>query len=170
MPKQSSEAVPQAIRPAYESVAALLDAFCDQHLNKEYAALARKLATAIARKRPSPLTRGKPEVWAAGILHALGTVNFLFDSTQTPHLRSSDLSQLFGVNQNSTASKSKLIREMFKMYPFDHHWCLPSRVEKSSPVWYIMVNGYIVDARQMPREVQEIAHEKGLIPYIPTDR
>lgn len=34
----------------------------------------------------------------------------------------------------------------------------------------LMVNGYIVDIRSMPREVQVIAFEKGLIPYIPADR
>jgi hypothetical protein len=32
------------------------------------------------------------------------------------------------------------------------------------------VNGVLVDLRMMPREVQEIAFEKGLIPYIPADR
>ncbi len=32
------------------------------------------------------------------------------------------------------------------------------------------VNGFLVDLRNMPREVQEIAFEKGLIPYIPEDR
>jgi hypothetical protein len=34
----------------------------------------------------------------------------------------------------------------------------------------ITVNGYIVDVRSMPRDVQEIAYEKGLIPYIPGER
>jgi hypothetical protein len=28
----------------------------------------------------------------------------------------------------------------------------------------------MVDVRHMPREVQAIAYEKGLIPYIPADR
>ena len=32
------------------------------------------------------------------------------------------------------------------------------------------VNGYLVDLREMPREVQEIAFEKGMIPYIADDR
>ena len=35
-------------------------------------------------------------------------------------------------------------------------------------IWILSVNGYMVDIRYMPREVQEIAFEKGLIPYIPT--
>ena len=32
------------------------------------------------------------------------------------------------------------------------------------------VNGLLVDLRDMPRDVQEIAFAKGLIPYIPADR
>jgi hypothetical protein len=32
------------------------------------------------------------------------------------------------------------------------------------------VNGLLVDLRHMPREIQEIAFEDGLIPYIPADR
>jgi hypothetical protein len=170
MPRQSSEAVPQAVQLAFDAIVGILEPFCSQYLNKEYAALARKLAAALARKRPSPLTRGKPAVWAGGILHALGMVNFLFDPSQKPHIRSSDLSHRLGVNQNSVASKSKLIRSLFKMYPFDHHWCLPSRQASTPMVWYIMVNGYIVDAREMPRDVQVIAFEKGLIPYVPADQ
>ncbi len=35
--------------------------------------------------------------------------------------------------------------------------------------WLIMVNGFIVDARSMPREVQEMAFQKGLIPYMPDE-
>jgi hypothetical protein len=32
------------------------------------------------------------------------------------------------------------------------------------------VNGYLVDLRDMPRKDQEIAFEKGMIPYIADDR
>ena len=40
---------------------------------------------------------------------------------------------------------------------------------KNSRAWLIMVNGYIVDVRSMPREVQELAYQKGLIPYMPDE-
>jgi hypothetical protein len=33
--------------------------------------------------------------------------------------------------------------------------------------WLISVNGFIVDARTMPPEVQAEAYRKGLIPYMP---
>jgi hypothetical protein len=34
--------------------------------------------------------------------------------------------------------------------------------------WMIMVNGFIVDVRYMPRAIQEEAYRKGLIPYMPS--
>ncbi len=55
------------------------------------------------------------------------------------------------------------------MDQFDHRWYLPSRIANSPMLWMITFNGFIVDARTMPREVQEIAYKKGLIPYIPAD-
>ena len=33
--------------------------------------------------------------------------------------------------------------------------------------WRISLNGFIVDVRNQPKEIQEIAFEKGLIPDIP---
>lgn len=36
--------------------------------------------------------------------------------------------------------------------------------------WIISVNGLVLDARAAPREVQEIAFQKGLIPYLPEDK
>ena len=68
------KSVPLANRPAYEAVIALTGAVCQQHLNEEWAMLCRALTASLARKRPSPLLRGEPRVWAAGILHALGVV------------------------------------------------------------------------------------------------
>jgi hypothetical protein len=40
----------------------------------------------------------------------------------------------------------------------------------SNPMaWYTTVNGFIMDARLAPREIQEVAFAKGLIPYISAD-
>ncbi len=50
------------------------------------------------------------------------------------------------------------------------NWVLPSLFEQSPLVWIAEVNGFLVDLRDMPREVQEIAFEKGMIPYIPADQ
>jgi hypothetical protein len=170
MSTPQSETVPKTTEPFFQAIIKLTDGVCLRHLNDEYAALARRLAATLARKRPSPILRGNPEIWACGILYALGTVNFLFDKSQTPHMRADELCAACGVSQSSGANKAKLIREIFKMYQLDPNWCLPSLVDESPMVWILQVNGMMVDVRHMPREVQEIAYKKGLIPYIPADR
>ena len=53
------------------------------------------------------------------------------------------------------------------MYQMDPEWSLPSRIEDNPLVWMISVNGFLVDARFLKREIQEEALRKGLIPYIP---
>lgn len=170
MSKKQSESVPKSVEPFYSAIVHLTDTVCQEHLNSEYADLARHLAATLARKRPSPIVRGKPEIWACAIIYALGTVNFLFDKSQTPHMRADELCAMFGVNQSSGANKAKFIRDTLKMYQLDPNWCLPSRIDDNPMVWILQVNGMMVDIRHMPREVQVIAYEKGLIPYIPADR
>ena len=169
MPKRP-ESIPSSVEPFYLAIVNLTDAMCNQHLNGEYADLSRRLAATLARKRPSPIIRGKPEIWACAIIYALGTVNFLFDKSQTPHMRADELCAVFGVSQSSGANKAKIIRDMLKMYQLDPSWCLPSKIDDNPMVWILQVNGMMVDIRHMPREVQVIAYEKGLIPYIPADR
>ena len=46
---------------------------------------------------------------------------------------------------------------------------LPSLVGSNPLLWMAEVNGLLVDLRTMPREVQEVAFAKGIIPYIPAD-
>src|SRR5512142_1249919 len=92
------ESIPKQIRPTYDAIVALIDKVCQEHLNAEYAEVSRRLAGALARKRPSPLARGKMEVWACAITYTIGRVNFLFDQSQTPHLCADELCKLFGVS------------------------------------------------------------------------
>ena len=170
MPTKKSESVPKSVEPAYQAIIELTDAVCRQHLNEEYATLARQLAAALARKRPSPLLRGKPNGWACAVVYALGTVNFLFDKSNEPFMSAADLCAAFGVSQSTGSNKSKQIRDMMDMYQMDPNWSLPSLLDSNPLVWMLQVNGLIVDIRSMPREVQVQAYDKGLIPYIPADR
>src|SRR3954452_8811631 len=43
-------------------------------------------------------------------------------------------------------------------------------LDQNPLVWMVEVNGMLVDLRHMPREVQEIAFQTGMIPYIPADQ
>ena len=162
--------IPATARPAYDAIVALTDAFCREHLNEEYGALCRKLAGSLARKRPSPLPSGRPETWACGIIRTIGWVNFLDDSSRKPHMKLTDIDKAFGVGESTGQGKSKAIRTMLKIRQFDHHWTLPSRMDDSLMIWMKEVDGFIMDIRRCTREIQVIAFEKGLIPYIPADQ
>ena len=165
-----SERVPLKMRTKFDEIVVLTDKFCNERLNDEYRQLVREATAALCRKRPSPLAKGRIDIWACGIVLAVGSVNFLHDLSQDPHVSSSEVCDTFGVKQSTAGNKSRTIRDALDMGQFYPNWCLPSRLDKHPLAWLIEVNGLLVDARYAPREIQEIAFEKGFIPYIPGER
>jgi hypothetical protein len=68
-------------------------------------------------------------------------------------------------------SKSKVLREGLDLMPFDPTFTLPSRLDDNPLVWMVeLINGFIIDIRHAPRELQVQAYEAGMIPYVPADR
>ena len=168
MPKRSpSQNVPKDMQGRFDEITQLTDAFCQTYLNDEYEQLCRELTATLCRKRPSPLVRGKAATWACGIIHALGMVNFLFDSSQKPYVPASQICSYFGLSTSTMQAKSKQIRDLLDMYQFAPEWTLPSMVDQNPLIWMLEVNGLIIDVRHAPRAIQEEALRKGLIPYIP---
>lgn len=169
-PKAKSAPKPPAREGKDESLAVivgLIDQFCREHLNEEYAGLCRKMAEKLARKRPSPLMSGKPQTWACGIVRTVGWVNFLDDRSQKPHMKLTAIDKAFGVGESTAQGKSMLIRRTLRIRPMAPEWSLRGRIERNPTAWMIQVNGFLVDARFVRREIQEEALRKGLIPYIP---
>lgn len=164
-----SENVPKLMKGKYQEIIEVTNAFSKEHLNKEYSQLIRYAVAALCRKRPSPLATGRVNTWACGVTHAVGMVNFLFDKSQAPYIGASDLYKIFGVGQSTGQGKSKQVRDILKMYQLDPNWSLQSKIDNNPMVWMLSVNDVVVDVRSMPIEVQEIAFERGLIPYIPSD-
>ena len=167
---KKSENVPKPMQEKFQAIVEITDSFSRENLNDEYAQLIRYAVAAICRKRPSPMATGKANTWACGVTHAIGSVNFVFDKSQTPHVKTGELYKKFGVSESTGQAKSKAVRDMLGMYQMDPNWSLPSRLQSNPMAWMLSVNGMLVDVRRMPREVQEIVFKKGLIPYIPDDK
>ncbi len=165
--KGKSTSVPKEWESYYRDITALTDEFCQEHLNNEYADLARRAIAALCRKRPSPLLAGKPRTWACGVLYALGQINFLSDKATDPYLAMRDLCRHFGVAPSTGGNKAKEVRDALHIRAYDHRWMMPSVVETCELAWMITVDGLLVDARNMSLAVQEEAFGKGFIPYIP---
>ena len=76
----------------------------------------------------------------------------------------------FGVGQSTASAKARVISDALHTNRMDPTWMLKSFVDLNPLVWVAEVNGLLVDVRDMPRGVQVIAYEKGMIPYIPADQ
>jgi len=85
-------------------------------------------------------------------------------------MTTAELCAAFEVGESTVHAKARVIEKAVETQPFDPQWTLPSLIAKNPLVWMAQVNGLLVDWRDMPREVQEIAFEDGLIPYVPADR
>ncbi len=162
-----STRVPRVLVETYDAITTVTDAFCRDHLNGEYGELARLAAAALCRKRPSPLLRGKPTTWACGILYALGQVNFLSDKSEEPHMALGELCNLIGVGKSTASAKAKGVSGTLDLHHFHPDWTLPSLLAQDPVAWFIEVDGFIVDARTLPLDVQEAAFREGLIPHVP---
>jgi hypothetical protein len=156
-------------RVAYDAVLALLDAFAAAHLTEEYRPVLHAATLTLARKRPSPLTSGRPASWAAGIAYAIGSENFLFDKTTAPYISSADLAAAFGVGASTAAAKAAEVRKRLQIRPMDPRWCVASMLEDNPLVWMLSVDGFVIDIRHAPIELQRAAFAKGLIPFVPAD-
>ncbi|MFP3896561.1 MAG: DUF6398 domain-containing protein [Anaerolineales bacterium] len=167
MSGEKSYRVPKKMRSKYDAIVEMTDEFCQVHFDDDYGDLCRRLTAALSRKRPSPLARGRTRNWAGAVLYAIGRVNFLFDDHLPPYMQATELCELMDVNQSTVRSKSLDIMDMLDIVYFDPDWTLPSLMDDNPLVWYVSVNGLIMDARNLPREIQEEVFRKGLIPYIP---
>lgn len=164
-----SENVPKGMQEKFDQITAITDEFAKEHLNDEYALLIRQATAALCRKRPSPLASSKAKTWACGVAHAIGIVNFLFDSTRKPYISAKDLYAWFGVSSSTGQAKSKLVRDLLKTSQMDPNWTLPSRIDDNPMAWLVSINGMILDARSAPPEVQRKLAEAGMIPHGPED-
>lgn len=160
--------VPKEFQQVFAAVVELTDAFCEKYLNEDYKQLCEEMVIELC-EAGLPINNGKPAGWASGIVHAVGWVNFLQDPKLSPHMTSAQVAEGFGVSQGTMMAKSRVIRDELDLMPLDPDWCIPAMLKDNPLVWMLEVNGFIMDIRIAPREVQEEAYRLGLIPFIPAD-
>lgn len=161
------ETIPKGMRAGYQEITRVTDDFCREFLNEEYALVCRHIAAAMCRKRPSPLAQGNLTHWVVGIIHSAGWVNFLWDPSQVPYMRASEISERFGISNSTAAARSRVIQQALKLIQLDPRYCLPGKLADNPLAWLLEIDGIIVDARMLPRPAQEELARRGLIPFVP---
>nr|WP_274597284.1 DUF6398 domain-containing protein [Microvirga tunisiensis] len=134
-------------------------------------ALSEGYVRRLVRQRNSDFIIGyNHPIWACGIIYVIGQRDFFLDRSFKPFMTKADVCAGFGIGQSTASAKAKVISQALRINPLNPEWSLPSLLKRNPLVWMAEVNGMLVDLREMPREVQEIAFEQGMIPYIPADR
>lgn len=169
MASRNTSDVPKKMQSVFEEITERTDAFCLEYLDQEYADVCRRITTALCRKRPSPVLNGRARTWAASIVYTAGQINFLSDPSMTPHMTTRELSEKSGVGTSTMQAKKKIIQDALDLFQLHPDYTVESMMDENPLVWMIEVNGLVIDVRMAPREIQEIAYEKGLIPCIPDD-
>jgi len=131
-------------------------AFCLQELDDDYFKLCEKLILKMGRKKEVSFKRGSLDVWSAAVVHAIGSINFLFDKSHEPYLSVSQIADYFETKNSTVSNKARQIKEMFKLRHFDPEFSTEMMKEQNPFNNMVMVDGFIVPLSSIPLEMQEM--------------
>lgn len=113
----------------YEEIVEKISIFSTEHLNDGYKSICIDATKALFSNNQEQVKKGKSSSWAAGIVHAIGTVNNLFDAKSKPYVKALDLYKGFGVSSSTGSSKSKEIRNLLSLDENSEKWVVKENKE-----------------------------------------
>ena len=108
----------------YEEIIEKIKNFSSEYLNDEYKNICVIAAETLFLNNEEQLKKGKSFSWAAGIVHAIGTINNLFDSKEEPYIKATDLYKAFGVSSSTGSNKSKEVKKMLDLSKENKQWII----------------------------------------------
>ena len=128
--------IPEAYRQRYETVAGMIIPFCQKHLNADYENLCIHALQKLCRKRNEPMSTGRDNMWAAGIVYAIcqnccvvGNDRYALLSRPKFRLSAEDISTAFGVSKGGMSERAKFIREELGITRNKAEWLAPELQE-----------------------------------------
>lgn len=134
--------------------------FCSQKLDDDYFKLSEKLIKKMGRKRDVPFKRGKLEIWAAAVIYTIGSINFLFDKSFEPFIKSEEISDFFGTKNATVSNKAGQIRKMFNLTMFDNEFATEHMNESNPLNDLVVVDGLIMPLSSIPENLQELVKKE----------
>lgn len=120
--------LPNSIVEKYEEIAEKIRIFSNKYLNEQYEKICIKVLYDLGMNHEEILKKGKSSSWAAGVVHAIGTVNNLFDVKEEPYIKALDLYKEFEVSNSTGSAKSKEIRNLLNISKDNEMWLIKSKI------------------------------------------
>lgn len=149
----------QEIKERQEKLLELTGVFCSQKLDEDYAALCEKLILKLGGKRDVLFQRGQIEIWAAAVVYAIGSINFLFDKSFQPYVTAVQISEFFGTKNSTVSNKAREIRDMFNLAYYNPEFSTKGMAENNPINKMVMLDGFIVPIDTLPIYLQEMVKE-----------
>ena len=149
----------QEIKERENKLLEMTGVFCSQKLDDDYFQLCEKLIKKLGRKREVPFQRGKLEIWAAAVVYAIGSINFLFDKSFEPYMSSEQICEYFGTKSSTVSNKAREIKDMFKMWHFSPEFSTQRMTESNPLNKMVMIDGLIMPVDALPEELQQMLKE-----------
>ena len=138
----------------------LTGAFCRQKLDDDYFQLCEKLIKKLGRKRDVPFQSGKIEIWAAAVVYAIGSINFLFDKSFEPYMSAEQIGEYFDTKISTVSNKARQIKDMFNMWHFSPEFSTQKMIVDNPFNKMVVVDGFIVPLDSNPEDLQELVRKE----------
>lgn len=130
-------------------------------INEEYADLSEKMIKKLGRKRDITFARGKSEIWATAVVHAIGNINFLYDKTFLPFSSLDKICAHFNTNKSTVGSKAGEIRKLLNLAPFDSEFSTKHLLENNPFDELEMTqDGFIIPKNSQPGLFDELEEDE----------
>ena len=107
--------IPKKHRARFDTIAALIIGFGERELDEELTGFALELWARVCRTRDNSCERGKPEVWAASVVHVIARMNFLYDRSQPGSIHFDDICDYFATKKTTVGNKATQIERRLKL-------------------------------------------------------
>jgi len=138
-----------------KEIEVLLTNFSKEHLDEECSELCIKLLKKLGRKREVPFKRGKVEIWASAIIHVIATINYLFDEESEVHTTFDTIVDFFNTKKSTVGSKSKYIRDLFKIDIFDEEFSTNKMFTIGLNHYMVEINGMLVPVTHLKEDLRD---------------
>ena len=149
----------QEIKERENKLLEMTGIFCSQKLDDDYFHLCEKLIKKLGRKREVPFQKGKLEIWASAVVHAIGSINFLFDKSFEPYMSADQICEYFGTKTSTVSNKAREIKDMLDMWHFDSEFSTQRMTESNPLNRMVMVDGFIRPIDTLPENLQQMVKE-----------